>query len=107
MRADLADMAVASAFDALGAAATYRAPGAADALPCRVILKSGDQEIEPGAARLNVGSGMLDVRLSEVARPVRGGLFTLGADIWRVMGDPRREDPLRRVWTCPVQPAGA
>ena len=111
MRQDLADLSVDATFDALAADAEYAAPAGGGATPCKAMLFSPDEEIDVGQSRVTTRTQRLDVRAFDVPKPVKGGRFRLfdvsgaPAGEYRVVGDPRREDSLRRIWSCVVEPA--
>ena len=71
---------------------------------CRVRRKSPDQETEFGAARIRSSSTVLDVRVSEVAKPRKGDVFILGDERLEVQGSPML-DRLRLVWSIDTVPA--
>ncbi|MFC3693414.1 head-tail joining protein [Chenggangzhangella methanolivorans] len=109
MRQDLADLAVDAAF-VLGAPASYRAPLTPGGAACKVMVFSPDADLDIGSSRVSVTTMRIDVRVSEIEKPLRDGSFDLldatGAvtQSYRIIGDPKREDALRRIWTCVAEP---
>ncbi len=100
----IAALPVDAVFSAVGAPATYRATEVAAAVPCLVMAMSPDEDFAVGNSRVNRRTMRLDVRASEVATPAKGGLFEFAGGTWRVLGDPARNDALRLIWTCAVDP---
>jgi hypothetical protein len=97
----------------MGAAAVYVPPGGGAGVPCRVVIKGGDDLADAGAGlRLAQATRLIDVRQREVPSPAKGGTFQLispatglpDGEVMAIHAAPRREDPLRLVWTCEVPP---
>lgn len=99
--ADLAALAIDPNFEIWGLAASYTPPGGGSPVACLVIRKSPDQEIEVGRGFMR--GDMIEVRKSEIAAPAKGGTFTLGAEVLKVLDDPRSEDACRLVWKMTVR----
>ena len=98
---DDASDAVDGAFETFGAAGIYTAP-AGTPLPCTVIAKSADHIVPFGEGRPFAEGTVIEVRISEVAAPIKGGTFMVGTSSFIVIGDPEQLDDLRLVWTCRV-----
>lgn len=82
-----------------GKAATYTAP-AGSLVPCTVMLDLQEAGVEAGQGRPRTGQASLQVRASEIAEPVKGGVFAIGSVHYTVMDRPRFvEDPEGLVWT--------
>lgn len=94
-----------------GVAASYTPPGGS-AVSCTVIRDSRDLDLSGLGGRPILQGNVIEVRKSEVAVPVRGGVFVPGTivngifvpgpDSFTVADDPKFEDPDRLVWTMTV-----
>jgi hypothetical protein len=98
--------AVDAGFAAFGTEATYTPPGGAP-VPCTIIVNAPDRVVSFGDNRPFAEGTLLDVRASEIAAPVKAGVFaysdSFGAPVSvSVLGDPELRDPERLVWTCRV-----
>lgn len=93
------DLARGAAFATFGRAGTYTPPGGT-ATACRVILAGADAEQQVLGSRFVAGQMTVEVRASEIAAPVQGGVFTVGAETFTIVQAPRREDRDRALWTC-------
>jgi|GEM_PF-5084835 len=93
----------AETFGAEEGTATYTPPGSAS-VPCRPIVSDAVQpdsaEKAEFAGKPHVTGKIVSVRKSEVAAPVAGGVFTIGADSYCVVGEPQLELPERAMWRC-------
>lgn len=109
MRSEIAAESVNAAFEELGTAASYAAPGGGGAVPCRVIRSRPDAVMTPYMTPIVEGSDAIDVRSGEVAQPAEGGIFTLfdrqGAisATLTVAARPATADAERLIWRCPVR----
>lgn len=90
-------------FDLMGESATYTPPGGS-AVTITVIPKRADEIVDLGETRLFHAAAMFDVRVSEVALPVEGGVLVHSGTSYTVKGEPQRRDPRRRVWTLETRP---
>ena len=81
-----------------GVVATYTAPGGA-AAQCRVHLAYGVARPGEFTGKAEY-STQLEAALIEVGRPQPGGVFTVGAESWRVAGlvDDDDDRVVRRMW---------
>lgn len=111
MADDFAIEAVDASYEAFGKAALYTPPGGS-AVACTVIVDSRDLDPAGFSGRPTMQGNIIEVRKSEVAAPMRDGVFVPGAivnnvfvpgpDSFKVGGDPKCEDPDRLVWTMTV-----
>jgi hypothetical protein len=108
--AALAGEALDVCFATLGMRATYTPPGGA-AIACSVMQDRSDQTVSgPGLAKAFSEGGVFELRKSEVAQPVSGGIIALLADDGSVISshkigsDPKSEDDFRLVWRCMARP---
>lgn len=107
-----AGLAVDASFAAFGKAATYTPPGGV-AADCIVIRNSPDAVAPFGDGSALMQTNTIEVRKSEIAAPVKGGVFVPGAIVdgvfvpateeLEVIADPQVLDPDRLVWTCRVE----
>ena len=81
-----------------GKAATYTPPVGA-AIGCTVIRDNQDRAYAFGDAKPVAEGLKINVRVAEIANPVRGGVFTVGAVRYKVLSDPVCEDPDRLEWS--------
>jgi len=104
MKAEIAAMAVDDAFaDAAEPGCSYQPPGGGDPVTeISVILAQPDEEAELGEIRAVVASTLIDVRISEVTAPARGGIFIVAGVSYTILAAPRRWDRSRLVWRCPA-----
>ena len=100
-----AQLAVDAIFSVHGCDASYQPPSGPELPDIRVIRRVGDQMAGIESLRIIREARLIDVRASEVAAPVKGGVFVVGGQSLKITADPRREDPDRLVWTCEVTPA--
>lgn len=90
-------------FNHFGEAATYTPPGGS-AVTITVIPKQPDEIVDLGGTRIFHESAWFDVRVSEVALPVEGGVIVHNTTSFTVKGEPQRRDPRRRIWTLETRP---
>jgi hypothetical protein len=83
-------------------APTYTAP-AGSPMPCAVIAKSKDRMVSFGEGRPFAEGTVIEVQASDVALPVKGGIFSIGNSTFTIIADPEQLDDLRLVWTCRVK----
>jgi hypothetical protein len=79
--------------------AIWRAGGAGDGVPVRVIRKSPDDVVGFGSSRAVMATVLIDVRVSEVASPASGDTAEISGDVFEIIGTPMR-DNLALLWTC-------
>lgn len=95
--------AVDAAFAEFGiAGCTYTPPSGPAVAGIVLMLLGPDAEAAFGDTRAAVATGRIDVRASEVAAPVRDGVFRIGDNNYRITAKPTTGDPSRLVWRCPV-----
>lgn len=107
---DRAQRTVDATFREHGVPANYFAPTSEVAVPCTIIIADEDRQVQfGGTSRAFTEGGRFEVRASEVASPVKQGVFALlddaGAEILRhaIIADPMTDDPFRMVWLCTVR----
>ena len=86
-------------FDSLGLDALYRVNG--EDAPVKVILKSPDQIIDFREAQIHTPTNMMDVRVTEIAKPKAGDEIILDGASYRVQGEPV-QDTHNLVWKMEV-----
>jgi hypothetical protein len=93
-------LAVDAWFRQWGKPASYQPPVGA-AIPCKVIVRNADHVLGLDHGAPLVVERVLEVRASEIAVPVRNGVFTRQdvAEVYTVIGDPETRDDLRLIWT--------
>lgn len=100
----LASQTIDICFETFGATDATYSNGAAPTA-CRVIQNSADDQANIGSDFRAVGAQcVIDVRSSQVAAPMKGGVFTIGASSFRIVAAPRRTDPNRLIWSCLCDP---
>jgi hypothetical protein len=102
----LAQMAVNASFAMHGRDAIYTPPGEdAEPVACRVLVGRPDATVGGLAAGLpGLASGTLEVRKSDIAAPVRGGVFAIDGGVsLAVASDPKAADDERLVWNMTVR----
>lgn len=72
--------------------------GSTPGIPVRVIVRAPDETADFGAARVQQPTTVVDVRVSEVAKPEAHDRLMIGDDVFAVYGAPKR-DLRRLVWT--------
>lgn len=72
--------------------AGWRAGGAGDPVPVRVIMRKPDEEVSFNRARIVVGTVWIDVRMSEVPVLAKGDTFQILGATYTVNGDPKQDD---------------
>jgi hypothetical protein len=91
-----------TAFATFGTPGTYTAPGGSPVL-CTVIPKSKDRMVSFGEGRPFAEGTIVEVRASEIAAPVKAGVFNINAVNVTILADPETLDDLRLVWICRVK----
>ncbi len=86
----------------LGRAAWHR-DGEGQFTPVRVILKSPDDVVGFGEARIWSETTIVDMRVSELSDPRPGDQLILGEETFVIQGEPKR-DRERLVWTLDLRP---
>lgn len=92
--------AFADSFGAEHGGANYSPPDRSVVLPCRPIVHDPDPERAEFAGRPRTSGKVVSVLQSEVPAPVGGGIFTIGDQIYTVVGKPVLELPERAMWRC-------
>ena len=83
-----------------GKPAVYQPPVGA-AIPCKVIVRNADHVLGIDHGSPLVVERVLEVRASEIALPVRAGVFTRTdvAEAYTIIADAEARDDLRLIWT--------
>lgn len=102
MRSDLAALPIDAGFAHWGVAGVYTSPDG-EAVDCILIARRPDDTVSFGEIRAVVGTVVVEVRSSEVARPRRGGTFRLDGTAWVILAEPEARDPARLVWRCQAE----
>ncbi len=104
MKAEIGAEAVDAAFEDLGEPeCSYQPPGGGPVVSgITLIFAQPDDEATLGETRRRVETTRVDVRVSEVAAPVRAGVFTFGVRQFRIIAQPERRDRSRLIWQCPA-----
>lgn len=84
--------------------ALYTARGGTAGVACRLIRKRPDEMTDFGGAQIVSTTVLADVRISEIAAPQGGDRIGIGADMFEIQGQPRR-DREYLVWTMELVPA--
>lgn len=79
--------------------ALYRAGGAGDGDPVRVVKRAPDRFANFSEGRFVAQAVLIDVRLSEVETLAPGDTFQIGARLYEVRGEPVR-DGERLIWAA-------
>jgi len=87
----------------LATPATYYAGGVGAGAAIRVIVKSPDEVMTYGAARVVVDSVLADIQVSDVAALAAGDELEFDTVRYAVQGEPQR-DALRLIWTAELAP---
>lgn len=105
----LAQMAIDASYAEFGEDAIYRPPpGQAGAdIDCRVIINSEDRDLNFGDTRALARGNVIEVRASEVASPVKAGVFLIGDEAYAIASQPKSEDPERLTFTMSAVPIAA
>ncbi|WP_296167994.1 hypothetical protein [uncultured Brevundimonas sp.] len=90
---------LASVYRTFGEAATWTPVAGGSAVPATVRRVVGEAVLNWGESEAVVPTLTLRVRVSEVASPSEGDLVTFGADLIRLIAEPRLE-PLGLEWLC-------
>jgi hypothetical protein len=93
-------------FAKFGVAASYLSPDVV-ITECVVVINRADDTTTLGNTPIVAGQMIIEVRVSELAAPVRGGVFTADEREFKIVAAPKREDASGLVWTClcDLQPA--
>lgn len=108
MRSDLSP-AVDAAFSAFGLAAVYVPPQGGPGVAVTVVQSAEDVTGFAGQRRIMAPRGRFELRAAELGRPERGGMLTIGGQVWRVTDEPEQPDPERLLWrlSCALEQASA
>jgi hypothetical protein len=86
-----------------GKIASYVAPGGGASSPCTILLDMRDRDAKPDDGRPLAGQVTLQVRASEIAAPLTGGVFTLdvseGGTVYTIANRPLPVDAASAEWT--------
>lgn len=85
--------------------AVWRVGGTGVGVPVRVIRKSPDEIASFGASRAILPAVIIAVRGSEVASPATGDTVQIGAAVFDIIAEPRR-DSLGLAWECEAAARG-
>jgi hypothetical protein len=93
-------------FAKFGVSASYISPDIVTT-ECVVLINRADDAPTLGNTPIVAGQMIVEVRASELAAPVRGGVFTADGRDFKIVAAPKREDASGLVWTClcDLQPA--
>ena len=83
----------------LSIGAVYRAGGAGEGTPVRVMRRAPDSITDFGTGRFVTSSLRIDVLMADVAQLAAGDTFEIGAELLEVRGEPMR-DTEHLVWTA-------
>jgi hypothetical protein len=86
--------------DAIYKHALYRVNG--EDIPVKVILKSPDQIIDFREAQIHTPTNMMEVRVTEIAKPKAGDEIIFDGASYRVQGEPV-QDMHHLVWNMEVR----
>lgn len=84
-------------FARFGLAATWTPP-AGEPVAVTVVAKRPDSETGFGRIEAVQPTMTVDVRVAELAAPVRGGVFVIDGQSFALQSAPRRPDANARVW---------
>lgn len=87
----------------MAADAVWKAGGIGPDVACRVIRRAPDEVTDFGGGRFRSATTVVDVQVSAIGTPAPGDTVTIGAEVFRVQGDPLR-DSERLVWTLDMVP---
>jgi hypothetical protein len=87
----------------MAADATWVPAAGGDSQFCRVIRRMADDGVSFGLSAARVPAMLADVRVSEIARPVKGDVIEIGDERFRVSAAPSR-DLDRLIWTLELEP---
>lgn len=83
--------------------AVWKSRGVGAAVSCRLILKRPDDFRDFGGAQVVSSTVIADVRVSDIAAPVKGDRIEIGSDWYDISAKPTR-DRERLVWTMELLP---
>jgi hypothetical protein len=86
-------------FAKFGVSAEYVSPELVTA-ECVVVINRADDTTTLGNVPIVAGQMVVEVRVSELASPVRGGIFSAESREFKIVSAPKREDASGLVWTC-------
>ena len=86
----------------LGLDAVYRVGGLGLGSAVRVMRRAPDQISSFGEGRFVTDAMLIDVRVAEAPSLTTGDTFQIGAELFRVLGEPAR-DPDRLIWVAEAQ----
>lgn len=87
-------------FAHFGQAAVYYPPVSSAGTDCTVVPNAADELANAGKAGIVAARRRIDVRVAEIAAPVRDGTFAIGAETFKIVSAPYRDDPQQLIWKC-------
>lgn len=87
----------------LAVAATYFVHGNSVGREVRVILSAPDDVLDFASSRIAVETVVVQIRVSDVARPAKGDELLIGTDKY-VIQEGARRDAERLTWTVGARP---
>jgi hypothetical protein len=96
--ADVAQLAVDATFEAFGHCAVYTPPVGSPSDPILIIVDLRDPGARPDDGRPLAGQIGIEVRITEVATPVKGGVFDFDKGSFTVANRPMLADEDGLVW---------
>lgn len=100
---DAAQGVVDDTFAEFGSFAVYTPPGGPSSDPILVLLDIRDGGAKPEDGRPIVGQASIEVRAKDVAQPVFGGTFTVGAKVYAISSRPQPADEAGYTWKMWVE----
>ena len=88
----------------MAADAVWLPQGFTPGTACRIIRRSPDDLSDFGQARIRSETTRIDVRVSQITDPRKGDEVEIGAERFKVQGEPMR-DRERLVWSIDLRPA--
>lgn len=105
MRADIASLALDYAYTALGVAGCSYQPNVGPATDDLTLMILRPDRRSGFESQVITETTTIRVRVAELAAPTKDGVFTAGAESFRVIAKPERTDRLGLEWSMPVEPA--
>ncbi|MFQ6552949.1 hypothetical protein AAD018_011490 [Aestuariibius insulae] len=88
---------------AMAVEAVWTSADEAQSRPVRLIWKRPDEELSFGQAQIVAETAVADIRVLDLASPRQGDRLAIGALLYEVIGDPRR-DREGLIWTMDLTP---